>query len=141
MADTTPKGVGIAAGVSLPILIGLVAANGERIVAVLTAFWNWVILVAEKMPMGLFAFLVGNLLGVLLIAALRHWIPDTKNPAWMHARILIIEALGATAAFALVWSQERSVMNLAIAGICGLGVPLSFRLYAALCSAAWNRIR
>lgn len=136
-----PKGLGTTAGISLAAIVTLVATNGEKVVGVLTAFWNWILLVADKMPMGLFAFLAGHALGVLTIAALRHWIPDSRDRAWMHGRLLVIEAIGAGAAFAVVWSQERSVMNLAVAGICAMAVPLAFRLYAALAAALWKRIR
>ena len=132
MADGAPKWLGTASGVSLGAVVLFVASNGERLAASLTALWNWVALVAEKMPMGLLAFLAGNVLGCLVMAGLRHWIPEPEEKDWMHARILVIELASSAAAFAVVWSQERSVMNLAMAAICGLLVPMTYRAFAAV---------
>lgn len=125
-----------AVGVSLSALVVLVATQGEGLFSTLTAGFNWLMLVVDKMPIGVASFFVALVMGVSVMGALRRWIPDTKRNDLMHLRLAFIEAASALAAFFTVWAQQKTLMSTMFAIIAGLSISIVFRL----CAATWDLI-
>lgn len=130
-----------AVGVSLSALVVLVATQGEGLFATLTAGFNWLMLVVDKMPIGVASFFVALVMGVSVMGALRRWIPDTKRNDLMHLRLAFIEAASALAAFFTVWAQQKSLMSTLFAVIAGLSISIVFRLCAALWDLIYKKVR
>lgn len=130
-----------AVGVSLSAIVVLVATQGEGLFATMTAGFNWLMLVVEKMPIGVASFFVAIVMGVSVMGALRRWIPESKRNDLMHLRLAFIEAAAALAAFFTVWVQQKSLMSTMFAVIAGLSISIVFRLCAAMWDVICERIR
>ena len=101
-----PKNLGPYAGVSLLIIGGWIAANGTKFFDAARAGWGWLMLVAEQMPASWASLLLGGLVGVSVMYALRRWIPDPgAGSPWNNTRMALIELVSPAATFFTVVAQ------------------------------------
>lgn len=136
MNASVKKRAGTVAGVSVFALILFIAANGEKFFAVATAGWQWVLLVWEKMPASWASYLAAWGVGLAVMYALRRWIPDPGQGNRSNSlRGAAIEFASAVSCFIVVAVQvpnaKQGLIPLAFALICGLTIPLSYRIMAA----------
>jgi len=129
------------AGISLTAVVTLIAANGERFIASLSSGWDLAMRVLQGAPLGLWAVVLSWLLGCLLIAWVRHYWPEPEARGAMHRRVLAVDILGASAAFAVCWTQLRTGLGIAVSAIAGLSIPFVYRAMAAAGSAVVARLK
>lgn len=130
---------GAAGGISLAAVVALVATNGERFVASLSAGWDVLLKVVGQTPLGLASFLLAWCVGVLLMGTLRRWWPEPASRDLMHLRMGVIELLSSGAAFLVCWLQVRTGMGVLLGVIAGLSTSLLYRALAATATALMLR--
>lgn len=122
----------VAGGVSIGTIVVLIATNGERFAASMKAMWEFVLLVVGKTPLGLGAFLLAWVLGVVLMGFLRRWLPEMVRRDLMHWRMAFIELVSASAAFAVCYAQIPTMLGMIFGTIAGLSVSIIYRIGAAI---------
>lgn len=120
-------------GISLLVVMGAFAANGEKLFASLTAGWQWLMLVVDKMPLGILSFALALAVGCGVMGLLRRiWPANGESQSAMHLRLAVIEITSIAAAFVTGWTQQATLMGGLFSLIAGLGVSVSYRLFASL---------
>lgn len=140
-----PKNIGKFAGVSLLVIGTWVVANGEKLGAVATVFWKWLLMVFAEMPASWASLLAGWGCGLAVMYALRRWIPDPgMGRRWNNTRMALIELTSGAAAFMVVAMQvpsvEKAFLPLVFALIVALTVSASYRIIGAIAELVARRV-
>ncbi len=113
-------------------VVGAFAANGEKLFASLTAGWQWLLLVSDKMPLGVWSFALALASGCVAMGLLRRFTGEPESKGGMHGRLSIIELAAMAVTFLVGYSQYRELLG-AIFSLMAAGlVSPIFRLIAAL---------
>lgn len=121
-----------AVGISLTAVVVLIAANGKDFFASLMAGWEFLLLVVDKTPLGLASFLLSCVMGVVVMGALRRWLPEMDSRDHMHWRMAFIEMASAAAAFFVLWFQTGTMLGMILAVVTGLSISIIYRVLAAI---------
>lgn len=127
----------LAGGLTGGGLIVLFALYGDKFWVQARAAWLFMLELTKTAPLGVVAFFVAWVFGVLTILTLRRWVPAFRNK---DARRFAIEAVGLVVSIALAWLQMRGPDASTFSGVlfgvaAGLLAPLTATALFALTSS------
>lgn len=146
--SNSPKNLAVFGGVSLFAIGTWVAANGTKFFEAAQSGWGWLMLVASQMPASWASLLLGALVGISVMYAMRRWIPDPGHASqWNNTRMALIEAVSAAASFFTVVAQidradgVNDFYLMASALVVALTTSLLYRIIGAIGEVVKRRFK